>query len=483
MKIDLLAEPEMEFGAGRHIDVRFGLMNYGPFDVTSPIAPKRVRVAIVGSSESLEGTARWLEHCRAEIPAKQSRQPNLFPRFPGFAQDHTFHATVVLDSRLQRTLPGSRLDPLVERMSGNQLVLEAVTLFLQELEYLVQNASPDVMVCAVPSRLLTTLVRDATESIPPGKGNVAPPETGPFDFHHLLKAKAMHLMKPLQLILPATYGGKQPMLPRQRGRGDRRLQDEATRAWNIHTAMYYKAGGTPWRIPRRSGELASCDVGISFYRTLDRTHLLTSVAQVFNERGDGIIVRGGLAKISKEDRQPHLAKVDASRLLDDALKRYHQEHRTFPARVAVHKTSAYAESECEGFLEALNENRIDSYDLLTLQSQATRLFRVGAYPPLRGTLLSLDGDNHLLYTRGSVDFFATYPGMYVPRALGLRLERANETPRFLASEVLSPTKMNWNNTQFDGFDPITIEAARQVGAILKYVGEGDPMAARYSFYM
>ena len=29
----------------------------------------------------------------------------------------------------------------------------------------------------------------------------------------------------------------------------RPLQDEATRAWNFHTALYYKAGGTPWRLP------------------------------------------------------------------------------------------------------------------------------------------------------------------------------------------------------------------------------------------
>jgi len=30
--------------------------------------------------------------------------------------------------------------------------------------------------------------------------------------------------------------------------------------------------------------------------------------------------------------------------------------------------------------------------------------------------------------------------------------------------------MNWNNTQFDGFEPITIPAVRQVGKILKHTG-------------
>src|SRR5918911_4346851 len=43
------------------------------------------------------------------------------------------------------------------------------------------------------------------------------------------------------------------------------LQNQATQAWNIHTALYYKAGGIPWRL-----------------------------------------LRDPAARISKEDRQPHL---------------------------------------------------------------------------------------------------------------------------------------------------------------------------------
>ncbi len=42
--------------------------------------------------------------------------------------------------------------------------------------------------------------------------------------------------------------------------------------------------------------------------------------------------------------------------------------------------------------------------------------------------------------------------------------------------------MNWNNTQFDNRNPITIRAARGVGDILKYVEEGHDQS-RYSYYM
>ena len=56
----------------------------------------------------------------------------------------------------------------------------------------------------------------------------------------------------------------------------------------------------------------------------------------------------------------------------------------------------------------------------------------------------------MLYTKGSVDFFSAYPGLYVPKPLGFRCDRVAETPAFLAKEILALTKMNWNNTQFDG---------------------------------
>jgi len=62
--------------------------------------------------------------------------------------------------------------------------------------------------------------------------------------------------------------------------------------------------------------------------------------------------------------------------------------------------------------------------------------------------------NHLLYTRGSIPFFETYTGLYVPRMLGFRREACEQTARFLGAELLALTKMDWNNTQFDGKDPI-----------------------------
>jgi hypothetical protein len=149
----------------------------------------------------------------------------------------------------------------------------------------------------------------------------------------------------------------------------------------------------------------------------------------------------------------------------------------------IHKTSFYNDAELDGFSRALADQRIDLSDFLNVSKTNTRLFRDGEYPPLRGTFLTLDAANHVLYTRGSVDFYSTYPGMYVPRPLRFKCVRHEQTPHFLAQELLALTKLNWNNTQFDGGEPITLRVAKKVGEVLKYVPDNQPVQPRYSFYM
>ena len=73
--------------------------------------------------------------------------------------------------------------------------------------------------------------------------------------------------------------------------------------------------------------------------------------------------------------------------------------------------------------------------------------------------------------------------MYVPRPLELTIANAEATMEHLASEILSLSKLNWNNTQFDGGEPITVRAARRVGDILKCVPEGGTIQPSFRFYM
>ncbi len=487
MKIDFIHEPELEFGTDKHIDIRFGLMNYGPLDFDSELAPRQINLGLVGTPETIGGVEEWLGKCREGFPAKESNQPNLFPRFPGYGEDTNLRAEIVTDSRLQQTISPDEMAALCKGRSTDQTIEAAVDLFMKELSRLDEKPTVQVLMCAIPMNLLEHMNQDlapeaGTDDEDVSVDEVEIDEYG-IDFHHLLKARAMRLKKPTQIILPMTYDSTKRQRQKRDASKPRRLQDEATRAWNLYTALYYKAGGVPWRMIRDSKQPSACYVGVSFYKTLDGSKMMTSTAQIFNERGEGVILRGGVAEISADDKQHHLQGKDAFELLVRALDAYRGEHYNFPARVVIHKTSSYTPDEFDGFKQALKQHRIDFADFINIRKSYTRLFRDGEYPTLRGTLLSLDSRSHALYTRGSVDFFETYPGMYVPRPLGFLCHETQQPPRILAQEMLGLTKMNWNNTQFDNADPIIVRAARRVGDALKYVGDDDPVQSRYAYYM
>jgi argonaute-like protein implicated in RNA metabolism and viral defense len=97
--------------------------------------------------------------------------------------------------------------------------------------------------------------------------------------------------------------------------------------------------------------------------------------------------------------------------------------------------------------------------------------------------LEFDEANHLLYTRGAVEYYRTYPGKYIPQPLDIRIVRSDESPGVISQEILGLTKMNWNNTQFDGKYPITLACARKVGQVMKYLSPDDNPQISYSFYM
>jgi len=227
----------------------------------------------------------------------------------------------------------------------------------------------------------------------------------------------------------------------------------------------------------RAQNLTVCYVGVSFFRSLDKQALLTSVAQVFNERGEK-------ASSSAEDTQPsrkrivkrHLPEAHAYELLKNALCKLLRDTPNFssphrhPARVRD-----FDGTRKTGFAAALAERGISTHDFLWLSDSNTKLYRAGQYPPLRGTLLTLDEREMVLYTRGSVPFFETYPGKYIPpSSASSRRTSTDQTPHYLAREILALTKMNWNNSQFDGAEPVTLRASRQCSSVLRYCSEARP---------
>lgn len=482
MKGDVIDEPELEFGAGgRHVDPRFGIALHGPLDAGTARAPERIRIGIVGPAEDIEGARSWLHHAREPIAAKEAktwRQANLFPEFPGFDQDHAFRSILVLDERSQRQIPSRQLRRL-KSLAPQAAVQEAVGAYLEEISWLAENDRCDVIICTRPEvldvRLSAQNDTDENERVAD-----SPPPLLP-DFHDQLKAAALRYEQPLQVMRPRTWGST---LKPPAGVKRRAVQDEATRAWNLHTALYYKAGGSPWRLVRSYADTTTCYLGVSFYRSADNQSVHTSVAQLFNEKGEGMVVRGGPAAILKDDRAPHLSEADSYELVKKSLAAYRSEHRNFPARLVIHKSSRFTDEERAGIEGAADDAQVELVELVWIsQGHPLRLFRHGQQPPLRGTTLSLARDRQLLYTKGSVGFYGTYPGMYVPTPLLLRAADGTSHPGRLAAETLALTKLNWNQSQMDGQLPITLQAAGKVRSILRHLPLDGSISRQYAHYM
>jgi len=459
-------------------------MNYGVLDFDKEDAPRKIHLAIIGVNEDIEALEEWIDNCKKPIEGKDSKKKNLFPKFPGFHSEHSFYSEIVTNSNIQ-----GKISPHVFKdFSGllpNEKTKKSVDCFVNEIEYLTtKNHKIDVILCAIPKVLAEQLSEIHIEETDELDDQIEQELiVSEYDFRRLLKAEALKFRKPIQIILPSTYNKSVKKKFRVGLQSESSLQDEATRTWNFFTALYYKSGGVPWRLIRKPQDFQTCYIGVSFYHSLDNKTLQTSVAQVFNERGEGIIIRGGAAKTSKEDKQIHLDEEGSKKLLVNALLKYRQEHRTKPARIVIHKTSDYDQNEIEGFVSAIREEGIELFDLLSISKSITRLHRNGKYPPLRGMFWELDDENKILYTKGSIDLFQTYPGLYIPKTLKMKIAYQEQSSKFLASEILSLTKMNWNNTQLDNSLPITIKAAKQVSEIIKYIPENGYIEPNYAFYM
>ena len=295
-----------------------------------------------------------------------------------------------------------------------------------------------------------------------------------------LKAQAMRYGLPTQIIWPRTLR----LTADDGGRGTRKSQDPATRAWNVVTALYHKAGGIPWRL--RHVDAGVCFVGVSFYRELhaQTPRLRTSMAQTFTASGDGYVLRGSTFDWDEREHgnSPHLDFAAAQSLVRDVLEHYkHQNRGSLPARLVVHKRSRFWESELAGFQSGAQQ--VPQIDLVALGERGIRFFRPGDFPPLRGTYVKFTDQNFLLYTTGFVPFLRTYPGARIPQPAEV-LEHFGDSPwdRVLL-ELLSLTKLNWNSADFAARYPVTLAFSARVGEILAEIPDNIPFREEYRFYM
>jgi hypothetical protein len=261
---------------------------------------------------------------------------------------------------------------------------------------------------------------------------------------------------PVQIIRPSTTRPYNPEKPAR--------EDDATVFWNLVVAMFYKANHIPWRVKGLMQD--TCYMGISFFRDRDDfSTVKTSLAQIFSLNEEGYVMKGSKAYVD-ENNAPHVSRTEALRLITRAIEVYKRNNEDRPPRrIVIHKTSRFNEDELEGFKAGAAD--VHKLDLVAFGTRDIKLMRWGKEPPVRGTMVRLPDSSVLLYTFGFIPYLDVYPGPRVPSPLEI-LEHHGETDiETICREIMSLTKLNWNNAKFCSKAPITIAFARRVGSIIR----------------
>jgi hypothetical protein len=500
-----IEEPDLVFGHKKEEkDPRLGLKHFGPYFPPSEHMPSplQVRVGIVGSGTTITLTKRTLQLLEKEIRSDEANRW-LYPDFPGFRLENNIQCRFVVSDAWNCTITESEIKHILEIIDTNERIAAACDLFIGKMQKItLEDSLPDVVICALPEEIeeycgisertrgakspkFTALERTIEELKKQGQSSLyqwcvdldTPSKPlKSYDLRNAIKGKAMKFNMPTQVLRETTARA----VLEYPASSYKISQKPAAFAWNLATGLYYKAHGRPWRLAKLTH--GTCYVGVSFYRNLRNPdwNLETSMAQVFTHSGEGFVLRGSDVMIDERTREPHLTPAQAHELLRDSIDKYTLKAGHSPNRIVIHKTSLFSEEERSGFDRAVGELPRD-YVAIS-EDTDLRFLRTGKYPVLRGTVISLTPNQHLLYTTGYTARIRTYPGLRIPKPLLITHDGDSET-ELICREILGLTKLNWNTTAFSTQLPITLEFAQRVGKVLSELPPNAALKDHYRFYM
>ena len=484
-----LSSPLMEFGApGTFNEPKTGLSQAGPFDLRFGAAHKtEVKVGLVGTAEMVRKGKQWLERCCNLIPSNTNATTQ-YMDFPGF--EPIFRSVLVLASQWTVEIDARKLNIALGRKNPRPRFEEVLDLYMRAIKKLADNTEtrPDIVMVCLPDGVVQTCWSISASLTPQQrkliKRRQAERKDGQLslfhieeteddllnrDFRRALKARAMECRMPIQIGTNKLFTDLDTN------------QDAATRAWNMSVALYYKAGGIPWRMKTEGPE--TCFVGISFHhqRTLSQHFTYASLAQAFSTRGDGFAIRGeAMPRDGRQGRNVHLTVNQAAELGRRVLEEYRERSGGTPQRVVLHKTSRFDNSEQEGFRHAFQN--IPIVELINIMPTHFRLLKYGTYPPRRGTLCTVNKTSTYLFLTGYMPEWRTYPGPHIPAPVRLVSNDDVDMQR-VATDILGLARMNWNTASISSAHPVTLSFSRRVGGIMKEVGKNKEPQPSFRYYI
>lgn len=496
IKIECLREPELLFGAAtRGVEPRRALAKSGPADV----APARqIRIGLVGPAEEVRQARLWLPRLNSFSVARD-KNARRYRDWPGAPR--AFGVTFEIEERFVRVIDDEHMKLAARNSSPVGKFDDYLDLFDAKVQTLFGDVRPDCIIVCMTDELgdlrisnpkLSPQERAALERLQREEEQeqlqLFQPSPEELEAAEELRTQAEDLLfRTFYRALKARIMTHQNPVPVQVVRGetfmrpDNEGQSNATRAWNLATSLYYKAGNEPWRPADLPAD--TCFIGISFHHLKRREGdvVYASVAQAFSNEIEPFALKGAtLPHEQRRNRQPYLTESQAAALVSDVLDKYEALAGMRPVRVVIHKTSNYEPEEEAGFRRA-SAARVPVCDLIWMRSTAFRLIRKGTQEPWRGTLCTV-GNETYLFTSGYVPWWDEYPGPHIPAPL--QIGSCGETDmRQRAKEILALTKMNWNSSEGMGRHPITISFARKVGLLMTELSDNQAPNPSYRFYM
>lgn len=472
----VLAEPKLEFASGGKLTHPCdGLTLFGPADLKEAGKPSKLRYGVIGTLNGVSVFHEFVKTLARPVLTDDYLDDVLWPHFPGF--EEAFHATLPVEPAWVEELDTLALKDAATERDDHKRVFGVTSLFTDRIRA-AKKRPFDAFVVVVPDFIFTTC--RPISRFQGGHGNrlsrreqrlraqmldffeAYDPEqySWSLDFRCQIKARAMELDMPVQIIRESTLrlGGAE-----RRG-GGRQLTPLSDRAWNLSTALYYKAGGRPWKLgDAREGV---CHIGVSFKDT-DTVNVAASAAQMFSGDGQGMVVPGDEGSwASQRKGDYHLNAESAHRLLSRALDTYKSVRHQKPKEIFLHSRSTINAEEWEGYREACPADVKLTALRVTPERLGLRLYRAGHQPVLRGTFWKVSPKRGFLWAAGFKPRLRAYDGLGAPRPLCIDIQHGDADITEVAKDIFALTKVNYNGCRLGDNQPATIHFSNAIGGIL-----------------
>ena len=492
----VFGEPPLEFRYEQEsVDPHDGLSLFGPYDGDSSSHPRNISYGLVGTPEGIESFGKWSHKIQSVIYPETN--PRLWPLFPGF--EASFASVWPEQPALEASMDASNLAAAARDKDQHKRAFNVVDQYLDAIRTMQKHDEPlDVIVCIVPDLIyqncrpqsrvsdglgyaVGTKIRHERERGQLDFLDPYDPQMYAYsvDFRRQIKARSMVYNIPIQIVRESTL-----RLGPQTNTNERGLTPLSDRAWNLGVALYYKAGGKPWRL--KSAREGVCYIGIA-YRRKDPTSKSRSAccaAQMFLDSGDGIVFMGEYGPwYSPEGKQFHVSREAAQRLLNGVLGTYKELEGKPLKEVFLHCRSGIDRDEFSGFQDACPSGVQLTGIRVRKERASLRLFREGRLPVIRGTFWEMHPRSGYLWASGFKQRLGTYDGWETPVPLHIEIQHGDADIALVAKDIFCLTKLNYNACRLGESEPVTVGFSDAVGEILVSNPTTSSRSPKFKFYI